>query len=83
MAEWYTRQLEVLVGATPWRFKSSRPQMGEYLFKKYIADAQILHTFHVLVSARLARNRAARASAMHVDSLGRKILRMCSAHARG
>ena len=34
MAEWYTRNVEVVVEATPWRFKSSRPHQRKDFMKK-------------------------------------------------
>jgi hypothetical protein len=38
VAKWYTRELQVLVGATPWRFDSSQPhQQGNAAVVVYVS----------------------------------------------
>ncbi len=38
MAKWQTRYVQVVVGATPWRFKSSHPHHEFLLRRNFVPD---------------------------------------------
>ena len=57
MAKWQTRYVQVVVGATPWRFKSSYPH-HMYLQSKYSRPSPVLVFFFYFIHVQSPITRA-------------------------